>query len=55
MSVTSENRFVLFGGKKCDDFVEETIGGLKPKYSFKAPFDRYQPIVVRNILGDLFR
>ena len=33
----------------------ETIGGLKPKYNFKAPFDRYQPVVVRNIMSDLFR
>ena len=53
-SVTSENRF-MFGGKQCDDFVAEAIGGLRPKYNFKAPFDRYQPIVVRNVMGDLFR
>jgi hypothetical protein len=51
----SDNRVVMFGGKKCDDFVMESIGGLTSKYNFKAPFDRYQPPVVRNSMSDLFR
>jgi hypothetical protein len=52
---TLENRFAFFGGKKCDDFVLDTVGGLKPKYNFKAPFDRYEPPSVRNTMSDLFR
>lgn len=54
-SSTSENRVALFGGKKCDDYVLETIGGLKPTYNFKAPFDRYEPPSIRNAMSDLFR
>jgi hypothetical protein len=54
-SATLDNRVTFFGGKKCDDFVFETIGGLKPKYNFRAPFDRYLPPSVRNAVSDLFR
>jgi hypothetical protein len=50
-----ENRVVFFGGKMRDDVALESVGGLKPTYNFKAPFDRYQPMVVRNKLSELFR